>query len=79
MQEGLKEDQMDVQSRRKLSERGNRYTRGEHILIERDQETINVINIHSRDKGQLSKQEVKCVWESERAYQKGNVHDTAGN
>lgn len=57
MQEGLKKDQTDVQSRRKLLERGKRHTRGAHILIERDQEGIKVINIHSRDKGHLSKKE----------------------
>lgn len=79
MQEGLKKDQTDVHSRRKLLERGNGHTRGAHILIERDQESIKVINIQSRDKGHLSKQEVKPVWESERAYRKGNARDRAGN
>lgn len=39
--------------------RGKMGTGGERMLIERDQESVKVIKIHSRDKGHLSKQEVK--------------------
>lgn len=38
--------------------RGKMGTGGERMLIERDQESVKVIKIHSRDKGHLSKQEV---------------------
>lgn len=41
--------------------RGEIGTRGEHMLNERHQENVKVINIHRRDKGGLSKQGKVCM------------------